>query len=46
MPQTPKAHEEFQSWTFNPWGGGRGHTITGKEYMYFALYDMLYDAVI
>ena len=32
MPYTPKAHEDFQCWTFNPWGGSRGPTTTGKEY--------------
>ena len=32
MLQTPKAHEDFQCWTFNPWGGPQGPTTTGKEY--------------
>ena len=33
MPYTPKAHEEFQSWTFNPWKFHQGPTITGKGYL-------------
>ena len=29
---TPKAHEDFQYWTFNPWKSARGPTTTGKDY--------------
>ena len=30
MRYTPKAHEEYQCWTFNPWSGGRGPNTTGE----------------
>ena len=38
MPYSAKAHEDFQCWTFNPWGGSRGPTTTGMEYFIKTFY--------